>query len=362
MNKWLLGIVSISFFLLGVLKAEELNTLHPFYKSESFIKLTHFQKAKENLNISEQELLELWESMLTGRSGPVSKWIKLQYKSLGLNHLFTPSGFHLTALIGPFNHFFPKSKLWLLLLMGITLAFLPGQAALKRMVLIKGNQNFFGMKLGFIIALCIDVCFGNFQNSTLSFTYSFLFLGIVYSGMEGLYLIFWFFSAQMILAYFQGNQISILLLLFSPLLNFAFGLAMPLLFLLSFPLAHWQLHSGLFILKILNFLVTFSGKIISTLPLIEVNFCTLIILSLFMLQKKRCFIFCLLFFHNSLNLDLQRIPTATRYEFSPCGIKKKIINKSDYDLIYFSDGKCRRKLIRGYWWENCSPKRGSIKA
>jgi hypothetical protein len=210
-------------------------SLQSFYKGEKTIRLERFSKVKNQYDIKDQELLELWESMLTGRVAPVSKWMKDRYKNLGLSHLFTPSGFHLSAILSPLFKIFQNTKFHFITLCLITfgLFFIPGQGALKRMSLIKLNQKIYGSKLGFVIALVLDTLFGTFQSGALSFTYSFLFLGIIYSGLEGIGLIFWFFLAQIILAYFQGTDISPLLLVLSPVLNLGFGVAMPLLFILA---------------------------------------------------------------------------------------------------------------------------------
>ncbi len=134
--------MGVSFFLLASLKAQELSSLGVYFRADKVIKIKKFSEAKKNLNIKDQDLVELWESMLTGRTAPVARWIKERYKRLGLNHLFTPSGFHLTAVLTPFMKFFKSSKIQIFLLstVGLLLLCVPGQSALKRMVLIKLNQ------------------------------------------------------------------------------------------------------------------------------------------------------------------------------------------------------------------------------
>src|SRR5690606_13223199 len=113
----------------------------------------------------DQDLLKLWESILTGRSAPLAKWMKERYQTLGLNHLFTPSGFHISAVLFPFmklikGHYY---QLLMLLLLAGGVLFLPGMSALKRMLLIKINQKILGQHLGFAGALFLDVLFGSFQ-------------------------------------------------------------------------------------------------------------------------------------------------------------------------------------------------------
>jgi competence protein ComEC len=189
---WAITIVTLSFLMMGILKYDEINKLQPYYSSQKTFKLANFQSQKEGLKPSEVELLELWESMLTGRSAPVAKWIKTQYQTLGLNHLFTPSGFHLSAVMLPFMKLLPTKRwqLAILMVLGIGLFLIAGQGALKRMVAIKINLTLFGQKEGFILALVFDVLLGSFTNSPLSFCYSFLFLGIIYSKKNFLFL--WF--------------------------------------------------------------------------------------------------------------------------------------------------------------------------
>lgn len=361
-RRWLIHVFCISLTLLAILECQRVRTLTPYFKAERSIKLKNFSEAKKELSLKDQELLELWESMLTGRVAPVSKWMKERYKLLGLNHLFTPSGFHLSAVLYPLMKFIKslKIQLSLLILLGSLLLFLPGQGALKRMILIKSHQKILGTKIGFILALFMDVLFGTFQNGALSFTYSFLFLGIIYSGLEGAGLVFWFFIAQMTLAYFQGNQISPFLLVCSPILNFAFGLSMPILFLLAIPLWGWQLQIGLFLLKILQLMVDVSARVIEFFPVWEIHFISLFLIFCFVMKKRKTFVLVLFIFSSTLNWDQQKAPGSGRYEFSPKGQMAKIVSNSEKDLIYFSDGKCARKLVRGFWYERCSPRRRSI--
>lgn len=208
---------------MAILKTHELRQFRPYFKAEPTIKLDSFGRAKTLVSKEELDLLELWESMLTGRTAPVARWIKDKYKSLGLNHLFTPSGFHLSAVLLPLMKLI-KSERWQVVILFILAAgvfSLSGQGALKRMALIKLQQRWFDQKSGFLVAMLMDMLFGSFFNSPLSFTYSFLFLGLIYSGNSWLFL--WFFFAQALIAYFQGELISPLILIFSPLLNLIFG-------------------------------------------------------------------------------------------------------------------------------------------
>jgi hypothetical protein len=358
MNRsWLLCIFSICLFLLGTLKAYELCFTQPFMKAEPAIKLSQFTEAKKSLSPEDRELLALWESVLTGRSGPLSRWTKQTYSTLGLKHVFTPSGFHLTAVMSPFLKFFKSQhfKLGLIFIIGFGLQFTPGLSALKRMILIKGAQHLTDQQIGFVLALLLDVLCGSFQHAPLSFSYSFLFLGIIYSGLSSFSMIFWFFLAQMLLAYFQMTEISPLLIIWSPLLNILFTLVLPILLVLSVPLCSWQIKTGIFLLKIIQTIITFAASTLKYLPLWEVHLGTLILVSLFLLRKWRPVLIMMLLFCNSLNLEKEKIPSSGTYEFVPRG---NVVKSSD-DSIYFEDGKCRMKLVRGLWFKMCSPKKRS---
>lgn len=365
MKTWLFVILTISFIFLALIKSHEVGSLNLFFKAERTIKLSSFAEAKSRVANKDVDLLELWESILTGRSAPLSRIMKDKYKVLGLNHIFTPSGFHLSAVLLPFMKFIKSrnNQLVFLSFLGCGLFFLPGFGALKRMVLIKTNQKLLSLHLGFISALLLDMFFGTFQSSPLSFTYSFLFIGIIYSGLRGLGLIFWFFIAQMLIAYFQGNDISFLLLIFSPLLNLLFTLLMPVLFFLSFPLWNWQLSTGIFLLRMIQKIVDVCADVSSLVPSLEVNIMIFLILWLFYLRQRKWILLSVLLFCSSVNSDSSKIPSLGNYEFRPQGkIIKTIYSDSDVK-VYFSDGNCRLKLVRGFWFENCSPRkrRSSIK-
>ena len=307
------------------------------------------------------DLLKLWESILTGRSAPLSKWMRERYGSLGLNHIFTPSGFHLSAVLLPLMKIFRGQSLLLILGIGCLLSFFPGMGALKRMILIKGHQKIFGLKAGFCLGLLLDMLFGTFQNQLLSFTYSFLFLGIVYSGGRGIQLVLLFFFGQALIAYFQQSDISLLILLFSPLLNVIFAVLMPFLVILAIPLWGWQLKIGILLLKLSQMCVDISARAVSIFPSVEITSFTLFIFLVMYFRKKRVFLLSVLIFSTSLNLDLGKPPSQSKYFYRPQGkaLQTKYAEKTV--LVKFQDGSCRMNLVQGFWWENCSPRRRSSK-
>ena len=159
------------------------------------------------------------------------------------------------------------------------------------------------------------------------------------------------------IAYFNGELISPLIMLFSPLLNMAFALAMPFLFVLAYPFWSWQLDLGLSILKVLQKLVEVSAHSSSYVPFWEINVVTLLCFGLFYFGKKKSLSLVVLFLSFSLNLDLAKNPSFGPYDFVPQGKVLKIVSNEMGEIVYWSDGKCKRELVRGLWWEKCSPKR-----
>lgn len=362
MNRtWLYTCLLISLGLLAVLNSYRIRSLNPYFRSEKVLKLKNFEEAKTRIHQEDAELLKLWESILTGRAAPLSKVIKQNYQELGLNHIFTPSGFHLSAVLFPFLKLFPRQKhqFFIILFIGGFLFFLPGMMALKRMILIKGHQKLLGLHSGFILALTVDILFGSFQFSPLSFTYSFLFLSIIYSGAEGLGLAIWFYLGQIVLSYFQNNDISPLLLIFSPLLNLGFAFIMPIMFLLAIPLWDWQLSIGLFLLGSIQKAVNCFSAICLNLPSFEIHSFILFIILLLILKKWKILLISILLVSNSLNSDYSRGPGSPRKEFVPAGKILKTEYQEKWVVVFFEDGRCRMQLVRGFWYENCSPKRRS---
>ena len=205
----------------------------------------------------------------------------------------------------------------------------------------------------------MDTLFGSFSESPLSFCYSFLFLGIIYSRWVLLFL--WFFFAQCLIAFFSGQLISPFIILLSPLLNLAFGIAMPLLFILALPLVQWQMNLGLQILKWLQKLVEISATVSSSVPSWEINAGVICCFIFLYLGFRKSLTVSLIVLSFSLNLDNARVPSFGNYEFIPQGRLMKIIPDESGETVYWSDGKCRRDLVRGIWWEKCSPRKGSTR-
>ncbi len=126
-------------------------------------------------------------ALVMGETSGITNRQLLPYKQLGLLHLFTPSGTHLTALL----KFLPIAtcRKWIplfsLVLLGffITLYLVPIQFfALQRMALwnfLREINTFlpvnFNIQSTFLLTFIIDFFWGTWTSSPLSFCYSFIF-------------------------------------------------------------------------------------------------------------------------------------------------------------------------------------------
>lgn len=340
---WILAILSISLFLLACLKADEFQHLKKYQSFELPPKIEFIENKKSKLSPPDKEIFQIWISILTGDSRKIKKDIKLMYSNLALNHIFSPSGFHLSATTGPlfkvkiFRHF----KFHLLILLGIIFCFISGFLALKRMILIKLMKTLINPIWGFSTGMLIDFVFGTFSKSALSFTYSFLFLGIVYARLTKFQLIVSLYLGQIIICFFAGTKISLLILFWSPILNFIFCFIMPILFFLSFPMWNWQLDLGINLLTYFNQLLFIANKTLLLFPWTRIEIELLFIIAFIFFRKWKWVLVSLLIMSSNIGPSFKKINFGTKYETN------------------FRDFNCKNFLIGGYWKRNCSPRRRS---
>lgn len=324
--------------------------------------LTQFTQAKKRVTATDKDYLALWHSMLTGNTRSLSKTFKVKYQDLGLAHIFTPSGFHLSSLLTPLRFLLPAKLMKpILIIISILIFQLPGQEALKRMGLIKVIQNQLGSKTGFYAAMIICLMMGQLNSSPLSYIFSLFFLGLIFSHLRGISLIIWFFIGQILITQLNGGNVSLLNLIFSPIANLLLTLITPLLFLLSYPLGEFQLRTGILIIKYFDHVINFFYQIISNGPQIEVHLFTLTLLTLVLWRMKTLFIMGVFLFSSTLNRELPSAIKASSSYFLPRGEMMKTIIKNGERYEYFEDGLCKVRLRMGIWEKRCSPKRAPRK-
>lgn len=131
-------------------------------------------------------------ALITGKKIKFKRKLKKDIKKLGIIHWLTPSGIHLSSAFLYFFIFFKflkrKNKfIYKILFNSILLSLyfsLPDFYSLQRVILFKFFKQFKflrKMEYAFIATFLFDYLFGNYQNSPLSFTFSFLFFGIIVS-------------------------------------------------------------------------------------------------------------------------------------------------------------------------------------
>ena len=170
-------------------------------------------------NKSINEITGLKTAFLCGSKTGLKKNTKLAYKNLNLYHLFTPSGIHLGIFymlnFPILNWMGKKSKkltLFYKVLLSIWPWFLNGFYSLKRiggMHLTKLAPLHLSAKQTFFIFFIFDFFFGTYKQSPLSWTFSFLFLGIVFHCYKKSFLSFslYLFSGQLLAAIFSYQKI-----------------------------------------------------------------------------------------------------------------------------------------------------------
>src|SRR5690606_22891236 len=148
-----------------LISCDEQKKLIRFYKSPQSITLPQFKIALKEAKASDKDHLALWHSMITGNTRSLSSSYKEKYKNLGLSHVFTPSGFHLSALMTPLRFLIPtRFTPYIFLLIACLIFQLPGQEPLKRMALVKVSQSFIGTKSSFYLAMLTCVFIGHLSS------------------------------------------------------------------------------------------------------------------------------------------------------------------------------------------------------
>ena len=163
-------------------------------------------------------------AILTGDKSKLRKKTRESFRKLFLLHFLTPSGLHLGFII-TLLCCLSRKLLWLT----PALFLLDGFYAAKRVL--------FLFYLGFLklprtwVFFCffaLDFLFGSFAKNPLSFSLSFLFLGIIYTGPGYRSLFFPFLAAQITVSFFLEQSFS--------LSGFILGLILTPLLIASFPL------------------------------------------------------------------------------------------------------------------------------
>ncbi len=297
---WLKLILILSITLLALTMGHEKLALNKSYRWFAPVKLPYSPQ-------SSADSASFWEATLNGNSRQIGKEKKEQLKALGLAHIYTPSGLHLSLILNPLFFFLRSTLIKSILLGCLFLAsslFLPAWMAIKRVLEIKLSQTLL-KPLGvqnhhtFLAVMFLDMAFGTYQEGTLSFCFSFLFLGFLYARMNFLLSAWWFFIGQLIINVFLEQNFFITNIIFTPLLTLLFSSIFPLFLILRvIPPLHWvgEAISGYYL-----DIVELIYKLSSFIPKVEATPFLIVILFLILYQRPKLVLASLIFFSCCLN-------------------------------------------------------------
>lgn len=172
----------------------------------------------------------LWKALITGESRLLKN--KETYYRLGIGHIFTPSGLHLSTLRPVFKRLPHVAVVFLIL--GFLASFLKGMQAMTRVLFIKSSGRFGKRSWGFAVVMILEGIFISWVNHPISWVCSWIFMGFCLFAPKNNRAL-WFSLGQMLLCFMFFQQWSILgvvINLFStPLLSLIFPITLILSFL-----------------------------------------------------------------------------------------------------------------------------------
>lgn len=204
-------------------------------KARSF---TLNQSEKIKSSFKNRSMAYLLSAFVSGDKRRLFPVVKKKFKRLGLSHLFTPSGVHLASLyfllIPILNRL--NNKLFLLIPLMSLAYFLTPFHSIKRILLIKTTREWLkkpSLFLIFLISFIWDFLIGTYQLSPLSFSYSFLFLGIIlsYCDRPKLFLPLALYGGQIIAQYLSPFPLTTTGFFWNFALTSIFGLFYPIFFI-----------------------------------------------------------------------------------------------------------------------------------
>lgn len=307
-QQWLQLTLLASILLLGLTLGHEKLALNRPYKWSPAIKLPY----SPGLSVDSSSF---WEATLNGNSRAISKTTKEELKALGLAHIYTPSGLHLSLILNP-AFFFIKSTLIRSTVLGLLLIlstlYIPSWGAVKRVLELKFSQSLLSplqieSKFVFLIVMFFDLIFGTYQDGSLSFCFSFMFLAMIYARMNFLVSAWWFFIAQIIIAIFLEQSFFLTNIIVTPLLTLIFSAIFPLLIIIR-TIPPWHFLGAEISELFLDF-VHYCYKISLYIPRIEATTFLLIILFFVLFYQRKWLVLCFILLSGSLNLGENQYQT-----------------------------------------------------
>jgi len=188
-------------------------------------------------------------SFFTGNKEGISNYTKKAFRKIYLSYLFTPSGTHLQGML--YLLFFFLKKRSRVFYFGVSLGLLIfpnsfsfhrlGMSRLFNQIKILSKLKY-SREFAFYLLFFTLFLWGNFTQSTLSFIYSFFFMGtfVAFSLRSKRELVVALYSTHLVLGILLGNEVSFLGIIIGLLGGFIFSLLFPLLVL--FFSTYWLIH------------------------------------------------------------------------------------------------------------------------
>ena len=247
--------------------------------------------------------------------------------------------------------------------------------SLKRISLLRISyiiNSFFGLNLSvfslFIFTFVVDLFIGTYGDNSLSYIFSFLFLGIILSrdGFSNIYLPLKLLGGQLIISFFLSAKVTVIGFLFSYILTIIFSLFFPIWFITFwFPYSTLVKISQL-LLKFFDGAVFFFHDIAIYSGVYYVDWYILIgviLMSLKLRYKIKMYLLLLLMFFYSPQVI--NLPTMKQFNNKYNSSSSKKIRVNNYKItktktdsrsyrIYFNDGwRCSFKLHNGFYDKKC---------
>lgn len=225
----------IGFLLLFCSYREAPSSYKGYKKRSSF---TTSQLETISKEFKKRSMATLLNAFITGNKKGIFPSIKKEFDSLALSHLFTPSGIHLASLYFLLLPFLKRSKnkLFILIpLLGLTYFFTPFHS-IKRILLMKVTTVWLNQRdifKVFILSFIWDFFLGTYSLSPLSYSYSFLFLGIIISfqNRPKLYLPLALLGGQIMTQFFTGYPLTTTGFIWNFALTSLFSILYPFFFI-----------------------------------------------------------------------------------------------------------------------------------
>jgi hypothetical protein len=298
----------------------------------------------------------LWRALVTGNDQGFPRSEKRTYYLLGLGHLFTPSGIHLSYLSPILKQL--RFTAGFLALLALLSAMTHDLKALSRVAWIKALAPHTHLPVVFCTVMLIEGMLLSWFTSYLSWVCSWLFLGLSWFCPTPVR-IPWFTLAQLTLCWILMQPFSLI----SPLANILVSIPLALLFpsalfasfLPNFFLHHW-------IINALNWL-HFTILELNQLPIPSLTpHAGHVLLGVFLLQfgfrRYQAIALAVLFLSSPVGESSKRTVDNSKWEITPHA-QAYIIKRKPLQL-YWSDGTvCRVKWKWGRWEERCRRSRSS---